>query len=194
MLGALLFAGVVEAAPDNLFEGYSYGDSRESFSDEKGYTDCQPPGVSAARCWSPLEFAGSPYQLALNFGAAGLTEVYLLGPFQVGRFQAAMRVLAKDFTLASIADRNTAMDVLGDSLSGELSSQRAQAVDLFEQHALETGQITYRLYDRVVVQPGTSNAQALTFLPVGLREVAVTIADDGSQNLLIIRFSMPRRR
>lgn len=188
------FVGAQNAlAEDNLFKGYAYHSPLESYSVAKGYYDCSAEVGGTARCIDEVDFIGSKFTAALIFSGGKLIMVSLISAFDQELYAKSYTTLSKTFTIVSMMDDKTLLDVIDLAATVKSKDEYRSKVSNFENVGLGAGNLTYTFLEGAEVKANLRNAASmLAAAPDNVRSADLMLTGQGADAALLIRFNYPK--
>lgn len=188
------FVGAQNAlAEDNLFKGYAYHSPLESYSVAKGYYDCSAEVGGTARCIDDVDFIGSKFTAALIFSGGKLIMVSLISTFDQELYAKSYTTLSKTFTIVSMMDDKTLLDVIDLAATVKSKDEYRSKVSNFESVGLGAGNLTYTFLEGAEVKANLRNAASmLAAAPDNVRSADLMLTGQGADAALLIRFNYPK--
>ena len=189
-----LLAGMQNAlAENNLFKGYAYHTPLENYTTAKGYYDCSAEIGGTARCIDDVDFVGTKFTAALIFMDGKLVAVSLVSPYDQGVYTRAYTTLSKTFTLISLTDDKTLLDLVDLAATSKSKEQYLSKVSSYENVGLSAGDLTYTFLEGAEVKPNLKSALSLLAVaPDTARSADLIVSGQGAEAFLIMRFSYPK--
>jgi hypothetical protein len=180
------------AAEEKLFKNYVYQSPLVNYTEASGYYDCSEDVGGTARCIDDVDFLEEKFTVALVFSGNKLIMVSLISPFDQDLYGKAIAGLSKTFTLVSMTDDKSMLDVVEVAKKVSNKDELTAKLANFEQVGLTSGNLTYTFLEGVNAK-GQSNAiGALNASPDNTRSAELVLAGEGADAGLLIRFSFPR--
>lgn len=190
---ALFICSKSAQAEDNLFKNYAYDSPLDSYTVEKGYYDCSEDVGGTARCIDDVDFIGNKFSAALVFSDGKLIMVSLFSPFDQALYSKALTTIAKTFTLVSMTDDKTLLDVLDLAATAKNQNEFQSKVANYESVGLSAGNLTYSFLEGNKVKSSYRNASSmLAAAPDATRSAELMLTGQGAEALLLVRFSYPK--
>lgn len=191
---AALFLGSQSAlAEDNLFKGYAYHSPLENYTVAKGYYDCSEDVGGTAMCIDNVDFIGRKFSAALVFSGGKLMMVTLVSPADQEIYAKASTTLAKSFTLVSMTDDKTILDLIDLAATAKSKDEYRSKFSNYESVGLNTGNLTYTFLEGVEIKPSLRSASSmLVAAPDNTRSAELILSGQGAEALLLMRFSFPK--
>ncbi|AZE99075.1 hypothetical protein C4J95_1599 [Pseudomonas orientalis] len=190
----MLTSSLSAVAADNLFKSYVYGAPLASYEHADGYYDCSEDVGGVAFCIDDVDFIGHKFTAALAFSSAKLITVTLVSPYDSDLHSTAVGSLAKTFKLSLMSDDRSRLDVVQATAQARTQDELSAKLDNFEGAATTNGgSITYTFFEGVDKGKRFSTATSqLAALPDNVRAADVMVTGEGSEAVVLIRFSMPK--
>jgi hypothetical protein len=179
-------------AEDKLFKNYVYQSPLANYTEAAGYYDCSEDVGGTARCIDDVDFLEEKFTVALVFSGEKLIMVSLISPFDQDLYGKAIAGLSKTFTLVSMTDDKSMLDVI--EVARKVSSKEELTAKLsnFEQVGLTSGSLTYTFLEGVNAKGQPNAVSALNASPENIRSAELVLAGEGADVGVLIRFSFPR--
>ncbi|QAY92693.1 hypothetical protein [Pseudomonas sp. ACM7] len=180
------------AAEEKLFKNYVYQSPLANYTEAAGYYDCSEDVGGTARCIDDVDFLEEKFTVALVFSGDKLIMVSLISPFDQDLYGKAIAGLSKTFTLVSMTDDKSMLDVI--EVAKKVSSKDELTAELsnFEQVGLTSGSLTYTFLEGVNAKGQPNAVSALNASPENIRSAELVLAGEGADAGVLIRFSFPR--
>ncbi|MFK3973595.1 hypothetical protein ACI2KS_23025 [Pseudomonas sp. NPDC087358] len=196
----LFFAGLCTAlashyasADDLLFKTYAHDSPITSYSSAQGYYDCTEDIGAKALCLNDVRFIDNSFTAILVFSADKLISVSLRASFDQNLYGKAIGALAQSFTLVTLADNKSQLDVVELGAKSSNKSDYATALTNYESVGLNSGNLTYTFMEKSIPTAGhKSFVSALAAAPNNVRAAELMLVSDGASNNMMIRFSLPK--
>ncbi|MFT0476001.1 hypothetical protein ACMSI6_19040 [Pseudomonas antarctica] len=190
----MLASSLSAVAADNLFKNYVYGAPLASYEDADGYYDCSEDVGGVAFCIDDVDFIGHKFTAALAFSGAKLITVTLVSPYDSDLHSTAVGSLAKTFKLSLLSNDRSQLDVVQATAQARTQDELSAKLDNFEGAATTNGgSITYTFFEGVDKGKKFSTATSqLAALPDNVRAADLMVTGEGSEAVVLIRFSMPK--
>lgn len=190
----MLASSLSAVATDNLFKNYVYGAPLASYEDADGYYDCSEDVGGVAFCIDDVDFIGHKFTAALAFSGAKLITVTLVSPYDSDLHSTAVGSLAKTFKLSLLSNDRSQLDVVQATAQARTQDELSAKLDNFEGAATTNGgSITYTFFEGVDKGKKFSTATSqLAALPDNVRAADLMVTGEGSEAVVLIRFSMPK--
>ncbi|MBV7574621.1 hypothetical protein KW846_18105 [Pseudomonas sp. PDM32] len=189
-----IFTGMQNAlAEDNLFKNYVYDTPIAKYTEAAGYYDCSTEVGATARCMDDVDFLDQKFTAALVFSGDKLMLVSLFAPYDRDLFGRAIGALAKTFTLVSLTDGKSVLDLI--ELAGKAKSKDEYTAKLtnYENVALTANDLTYSFVEGLTPAKGASNVHSLmNSAPANIRGADLIVSGEGDESSIIIKFSFPK--
>lgn len=191
-----MFTGMQNAAgEDNLFKKYAYDTPIAKYTKAAGYYDCSTDIGATARCLDDVDFLDQKFTAALVFSGDQLTLVSLIAPYDRDLFGRAIGALSKTFTLVSLADGKSVLDLV--ELAGKAKNKDEYTGTLtnYENVALTANDLTYSFVEGLTPAKakGATNVHSLmNSAPDNTRGADLIISGEGDESTIIIKFSFPK--
>ncbi|MBD8095284.1 hypothetical protein IFT48_35355 [Pseudomonas fluorescens] len=199
MAGVLAGVGMLASTPstvaaDTLFKNYVYGAPLASYENVDGYYDCSEDVGGVAFCMDDVDFIGHKFTVTLAFSSAKLITVTLFSPYDSDLHATAVGSLAKTFKLSLLSDDRSQLDVVQAMAQARTQDELSAKLDNFEGAATTNGgSITYTFFEGVDKRKKFSTASSqLAALPDNVRAADVMVTGEGSEAVVLIRFSLPK--
>lgn len=181
------------SADDILFKTYAHDTPVVSFTTAQGYYDCSEDIGAKALCLDDVKFIDNNFTAILVFSADKLISVSLAASFDQNLYGKAIGALAQSFTLVTLADNKSQLDVLKLGSKSVSKSDYTTALTNYESVGLNSGNLTYTFMEKGATTTGyKSFVSALAAAPSKTRTAELMLLSEGSENSLMIRFSLPK--
>ncbi|WP_460163596.1 hypothetical protein [Pseudomonas sp. S2_F03] len=180
------------AAEDKLFKNYVYQSPLANYTEATGYYDCSEDVGGTARCIDDVDFLEEKFTVALVFSSDKLIMVSLISPFDQDLYGKAIARLSKTFTLVSMSDDKSVLDVVEVAKKVSNKDELTAKLSNFEQVGLTSGSLTYTFLEGVNARGQSNAVGALSASPENTRSAELVLAGEGADAGLLIRFSFPQ--
>lgn len=180
---------------DNLFKKYAYDTPIAKYNQAAGYYDCSTEVGATARCLDDVDFLDQKFTAALVFSGDKLMSVSLIAPFDRDLYGRAIGALAKTFTLVSLTDGKSVLDLVELASKAKNKDEYTAKLSNYENAALGGDGLTYSFVEGLTlakVKGATSVHNMMTSAPANTRGADLIISDDGDESRIIISFSFPK--
>lgn len=180
-------------AEDNLFKKYAYDSPIAKYTEAAGYYDCSAEIGATARCLDDVDFLDQKFTAALVFSGDKLMLVSLFAPYDRDLFARAAGALAKTFTLVSLADGKSVLDLI--ELAGKAKNNDEYTATLtnYESVALTANNVTYSFVEGLTPTKGSTNVHSLmNSAPDNIRGADLVVSGEGDESSILIKFSFPK--
>lgn len=192
-VAAGIFAFAQSAAADEkLFKNYVYQSPLANYTEATGYYDCSEDVGGTARCIDDVDFLEEKFTVALVFSGDKLIMVSLISPFDQDLYGKAIAGLSKTFTLVSMTDDKSMLDVVEVARKVSSKDELTAKLSNFEQVGLTSGSLTYTFLEGVNAKGQSNAVNALNASPENIRSAELVLAGEGADAGVLIRFSFPR--
>lgn len=192
-VAAGIFAFAQSAAADEkLFKNYVYQSPLANYTEATGYYDCSEDVGGTARCIDDVDFLEEKFTVALVFSGDKLIMVSLISPFDQDLYGKAIAGLSKTFTLVSMTDDKSMLDVVEVARKVSSKDELTAKLSNFEQVGLTSGSLTYTFLEGVNAKGQSNAVSALNASPENIRSAELVLAGEGADAGVLIRFSFPR--
>ncbi|TFB37237.1 hypothetical protein [Pseudomonas sp. F01002] len=180
------------AAEEKLFKNYVYQSPLASYTEAAGYYDCSEDVGGTARCIDDVDFLEEKFTVALVFSGDKLIMVSLISPFDQDLYGKAIAGLSKTFTLVSMTDDKSMLDVIEVAKKVSSKDELTAKLSNFEQVGLTSESLTYTFLEGVNAKGQANAVSALNASPENIRSAELVLAGEGADAGVLIRFSFPR--
>lgn len=181
------------SAEDILFKTYAHDSPITSYTTAQGYYDCSDDIGAKALCLDDVKFIDNNFTAILVFSADKLISVSLVAGFDQTLYGKAIGALAQSFTLATLADNKSQLDVLELASKSASKSDYATTLANYESVGINSGSLTYTFIEKGAELAGRKSfVSALAAAPNNIRAAELMLLSEGSENSLMIRFSLPK--
>ncbi|CAN7365279.1 hypothetical protein LJR277_002098 [Pseudomonas sp. LjRoot277] len=180
------------AAEEKLFKNYVYQSPLANYTEAAGYYDCSEDVGGTARCIDDVDFLEEKFTVALVFSGDKLIMVSLISPFDQDLYGKAIAGLSKTFTLVSMTDDKSMLDVVEVAKKVSSKDELTAKLSNFEQVGLTSGSLTYTFLEGVNAKGQPNAVSALNASPENIRSAELVLAGEGADAGVLIRFSFPR--
>jgi hypothetical protein len=180
------------AAEEKLFKNYVYQSPLANYTEAAGYYDCSEDVGGTARCIDDVDFLEEKFTVALVFSGDKLIMVSLISPFDQDLYGKAIAGLSKTFTLVSMTDDKSMLDVVEVAKKVSSKDELTAKLSNFEQIGLTSGSLTYTFLEGVNAKGQPNAVSALNASPENIRSAELVLAGEGADAGVLIRFSFPR--
>ena len=192
-VAAGIFAFAQSAAADEkLFKNYVYQSPLANYTEAAGYYDCSEDVGGTARCVDDVDFLEEKFTVALVFSGDKLIMVSLISPFDQDLYGKAIAGLSKTFTLVSMTDDKSVLDVIEVARKVSSKDELTAKLSNFEQVGLTSGSLTYTFLEGVNAKGQPNAVSALNASSENIRSAELVLAGEGADAGVLIRFSFPR--
>lgn len=189
----LLFASSHASAEDVIFKSYVHDSPITSYTATQGYYDCSEDIGAKALCLDGVKFIDQDFTAVLVFSAEKLISVSLVAGFDQALYAKAIGALTQSFTLVTLADSNSQLDLLDLANKSASRADYTTALANYESVGLNSGNLTYTFVEKNVTVKGyKSFVTALATAPDNARTAELMVASEGADNNVMIRFSLPK--
>lgn len=115
-----------------------------------------------------------------------------MASFDQNLYGKAIGALAQSFTLVTLADKKSQLDVLEISSKSASKSNYMTALANYESVGLNSGSLTYTFMEKGAMTGHKSFVSALAAAPSNTRTAELMLLSEGSENSLMIRFFLPK--
>lgn len=180
-------------AADNLFKKYAYDTPIAKYTEAAGYYDCSADIGATARCRDDVDFLDQKFTAALLFSGDKLMLVSLFAPYDRDLFGRAIGALAKTFTLVSLADGKSMLDLVESARKAKNKDEYTAKLTNYENVALAANNLTYSFVEGVAPDSGAANIHSLMqSAPANVRGADLIVTGEGDESSIIIKFSFPK--
>ncbi|MEN8640709.1 hypothetical protein [Pseudomonas sichuanensis] len=180
-------------AEDNLFKKYAYDTPIAKYTEAAGYYDCSTDIGATARCLDDVDFLDQKFTAALIFSGDKLMMVSLLAPYDRDLFGRAIGALAKTFTLVSLADGKSVLDIIEFAGKAKNKDEYTAKLTNYENVALAANELTYSFVEGITPDKRAANVQSLMkSAPANIRGADLIVSGEGDESSIIIKFSFPK--
>ena len=142
-----------------------------------------------------MDFLDQKFTAALIFSGDKLMLVSLFAPYDRDLYGRAIGALAKTFTLVSLADGKSVLDLV--ELAGKAKNKDEYTAKLtnYENVALTANDLTYSFVEGLTPADaqGAANVHSLmNSAPANIRGADLIISGEGDESSIIIKFSFPK--
>jgi hypothetical protein len=189
-----IFAGNQHAlADDKLFKSYAYDSAITEYTQAKGYYDCSKDVGGTAMCIDNVDFIDKKFTAALIFSGSKLVQVSLVSPFDQELYAGTAGVLAKSFSLVSLTDGKSVLDLVEVASKSTSNDDFAAKFSNYESVGLSAGNMTYTFLEGTGSLKGYKTAVSLLqAAPTNTRCAELVVRGEGAESVLIVRFSFPK--
>lgn len=189
-----MLAGMQNAvAEDNLFKKYAYDTPIAKYTEAAGYYDCSTDIGATARCLDDVDFLDQKFTAALIFSGDKLMMVSLLAPYDRDLFGRAIGALAKTFTLVSLADGKSVLDIIEFAGKAKNKDEYTAKLTNYENVALAANELTYSFVEGITPDKRAANVHSLMkSAPANIRGADLIVSGEGDESSIIIKFSFPK--
>ncbi|MFJ3448283.1 hypothetical protein ACIPM0_08655 [Pseudomonas sichuanensis] len=180
-------------AEDNLFKKYAYDTPIAKYTEAAGYYDCSTDIGATARCLDDVDFLDQKFTAALLFSGDKLMMVSLFAPYDRDLFGRAIGALAKTFTLVSLADGKSVLDIIEFAGKAKNKDEYTAKLTNYENVALAANELTYSFVEGITPDKGAANVHSLMkSAPANIRGADLIVSGEGDESSIIIKFSFPK--
>lgn len=180
-------------AEDNLFKKYAYDTPIAKYTEAAGYYDCSTDIGATARCLDDVDFLDQKFTAALIFSGDKLIMVSLLAPYDRDLFGRAIGALAKTFTLVSLADGKSVLDIIEFAGKAKNKDEYTAKLTNYENVALAANELTYSFVEGITPDKRAANVHSLMkSAPANIRGADLIVSGEGDESSIIIKFSFPK--
>jgi hypothetical protein len=181
------------AAEEKLFKNYVYQSPLANYTEAAGYYDCSEDVGGKAKCIDDVDFLDEKFTVALVFAGDKLIMVSLISPFDQDLYGKAIVGLSKTFTLVSMTDDKSMLDVIEVAKKVSSKDELTAKLSNFEQVGLtSSGSLTYTFLEGVNAKGQPNAVSALNASLENIRSAELILAGEGPDAGVLIRFSFPR--
>ncbi|HCT04095.1 MAG TPA: hypothetical protein DIW86_01895 [Pseudomonas sp.] len=190
----MLTSSLSAAVADTLYKNYVYGAPLASYENADGYYDCSDDFGGAAFCIDAVDFIGHKFTTALAFSSAKLIAVTLVSPYDSDLHKTALGSLAKTFKLSLLPDDRSQLYIVQATAVARSRDELSAKVSNFEGSASTNGaSTTYTFFEGVDKDKKfLTVTNRLAALPDNVRAADLMVTGDGSNAVVLIRFSLPK--
>ncbi|WP_417539582.1 hypothetical protein [Marinobacter sp.] len=197
LLSATVAAALLAAptfAADKLFKGYTYGAPVSEFSAQPGYYDCSAEVGLGAICLDDVDFIGRKFTAALIFSEEKLYMLSLISEFDVDAYAQMMGTLAQSFSLVTMADGNSQLDLVDLARKSSGEQEFTAALNNYERVGLNAGNLTYSFIEGtgLLARKYANATAALASVPDDTRSADMVVVSEGIESALVVRFAFPK--
>lgn len=181
-------------AADKLFKDYRYGSPVSEFNTQPGYYDCSAEVGPGAICLDDVDFIGRKFTAALIFSDDKLYMLSLISEFDVNTYTTMIGTLAKSFSLVSMADGSSQLDLFDLARKSSSEGDFSAALNNYERVGLNAGNLTYSFIEGagLLARKHTNATVALASVPDDTRSADVVVVSEGIESALVVRFAFPK--
>ncbi|AZL68169.1 MULTISPECIES: hypothetical protein [Pseudomonas] len=180
-------------AEDNLFKKYAYDTPIAKYTEAAGYYDCSTEIGATARCLDDVDFLDQKFTAALLFSGDKLMMVSLFAPYDRDLFGRAIGALAKTFTLVSLADGKSVLDIIEFAGKAKNKDEYTAKLTNYENVALAANELTYSFVEGLTPDKRAANVHSLMkSAPANIRGADLIVSGEGDESSIIIKFSFPK--
>lgn len=180
-------------AEDNLFKKYAYDTPIAKYTEAAGYYDCSTEIGATARCLDDVDFLDQKFTAALLFSGDKLMMVSLFAPYDRDLFGRAIGALAKTFTLVSLADGKSVLDIIEFAGKAKNKDEYTAKLTNYENVALAANELTYSFVEGITPDKRAANVHSLMkSAPANIRGADLIVSGEGDESSIIIKFSFPK--